>query len=77
MALDKKRGQKAYRAGMTAAGPDCQRSVGPEDYCPQHQLQIPAAADYAGLDFKELLAACPLEGIDLARPRELPRDASF
>ena len=65
MALDKKPGQKAYCAGMTAAGS--------EDYCPQHQPQMPPAADYAGLDFKELLAACPLEGIDLARPR----DASF
>lgn len=77
MASDKKRRQKAYRAGMTAAGPDCRRSVGPEDYCRQHQPKMPPAADYAGLDFKELLAACPLEGIDLARPREFSRDASF
>ena len=33
--------------------------------------------DYNGLDFKELLAAAPLEGIDLSRPRELPRNIEF
>ncbi len=76
MASDKKQGQKAYCAGMTAAGQDCRRSVGPKYYCHQHQSQMPAA-DYAGLDFKELLAACPLEGIDLARPREFSRDGFF
>ena len=32
---------------------------------------------YEGLDFKELLTAAPLEGIDLARPREFPRDIEF
>ena len=32
---------------------------------------------YEGLDFKEMLAAAPLEGIDLTRPREYPRDIEF
>ena len=32
---------------------------------------------YEGLDFKELLAAAPLEGIDLTRGRDLPRDIEF
>ena len=32
---------------------------------------------YEGLDFKKLLAAAPLDGIDLARPREFPRDIEF
>ena len=32
--------------------------------------------DYSGLDFKEMLAACPLDGIDLSRPDELPRDVT-
>ena len=32
---------------------------------------------YEGLDFKELLAAAPLEGIDLARQRDFPRDIEF
>ena len=77
MASDKKQGQKAYCAGITAAGQDCRRIVGQEDYCHQHQPKVQMAADYAGLDFKELLAAGPLEGIDLARERELPRDLSF
>ena len=27
--------------------------------------------------FKELLASCPLEGIDLSRSRELPRDVDL
>ena len=27
--------------------------------------------------FKELLASCPLEGIDLSRAREFPRDVEF
>ena len=29
---------------------------------------------YEGLDFKELLAVAPLEGIDLARLRDIPRE---
>ena len=44
-----------------AAGPDCRQSAG-------------TAKDYAALSFKELLAACPLEGIELTRERDLPRD---
>ena len=34
----------------------------------------PGIPDYASLNFKELLAACPLDGIDLDLTRELPRD---
>ena len=33
--------------------------------------------DYDGLNFKELLAAAPLEGIDLSRSKELPRNIEF
>ncbi|MXZ29827.1 MAG: hypothetical protein F4Z22_03110 [Acidimicrobiia bacterium] len=33
--------------------------------------------DYGTLDFKELLAACPLDGIELTRASELPRAADF
>ena len=33
--------------------------------------------DYSALSFKELLAAAPLEGIDLSRPRDLPRNIEF
>lgn len=77
VASDKKRGQKAYCAGITAAGQDCRRIVGQEDYCRQHQPKMLMAADYAGLDFKEMLAACPLENIELTREWELPRDLSF
>ena len=29
---------------------------------------------YSALDFKELLAAAPLEGVDLTRPRAFARD---
>lgn len=35
------------------------------------------ARDYAALSFKELLAACPLEGIELTRERDLPRDVNL
>ena len=38
------------------------------------QRQSGEHQSYDGFDFKELLAAAPLEGIDLARPRELPRE---
>ena len=42
---------------------------------PEHEYGPgPGMADYASLNFKELLAACPLDGIDLDMPRELPRD---
>ncbi len=33
--------------------------------------------DYDALDFKELLAACPLDGIELTRASELPRAADL
>ncbi len=38
------------------------------------QEQATGRPSYEGLDFKELLAAAPLEGVDLSRPREFPRD---
>ena len=31
----------------------------------------------AARGFKELLAACPLEGVDLARPRDFGRDVEL
>lgn len=36
-----------------------------------------ARAHYRRLNFKELLAASPLDGIDLTRTRELPREIEF
>ena len=45
MASSKGREQKAYCAGTTAAGQDCRRIVGPEDYCHQHQLETPAVVE--------------------------------
>ena len=33
--------------------------------------------DYSAMSAKELLAAAPLEGIDLSRPREFPRDVGL
>ena len=33
--------------------------------------------DYEGLDFKEMLATAPLDGIELTRARDLPRDIEF
>ena len=33
-----------------------------------------AQDSYDGLDFKELLAAAPLEGVDLSRQRDFPRE---
>ena len=32
---------------------------------------------YAGMGFKELLAAAPLEGVDLERSRDTPREIDF
>ena len=61
----------------TAAGPDCRQSAGPDSCRPERQSPAAAARDYAALSFKELLAACPLEGIELTRERELPRDVDL
>lgn len=74
MAPIKTKRLKSPVADATAAGQDCRQSTGPGGYCPECQ---PTAANYAGLDFKEMLAACPLEGIDLVRERELPRDVAL
>ena len=66
MAASKTQRRQSPRAGATAAGP--------EGY---GQLPAAAARDYAALSFKELLAACPLEGIELTRERDLPRDVDL
>ncbi len=41
------------------------------------ETQSGEPVDYEGLNFKELLAAAPLEGIDLTRSREFPREIDF
>ena len=33
--------------------------------------------DYSGLNFKEMLMACPIEGIDLTREPEYPREVEL
>ena len=33
--------------------------------------------DYSGLNFKEMLAACPIDGIDLTREPEHPCDVEL
>ena len=70
MASSKTQRLKSPSVGATAAGQDCRQS-GPDSCRPKRQF--PAAKDYAALSFKELLAACPLEGIELTRERDLPR----
>ena len=43
----------------------------------QRITRVSEVPDYNGLNFKELLAAAPLEGIDLSRSKELPRNIEF
>lgn len=33
--------------------------------------------DYSGLNFKEMLMACPIDGIDLTREPEYPREVEL
>ena len=33
--------------------------------------------DYSGLNFKEMLMACPIDDIDLAREHEYPREVEL
>ena len=75
MASSKTQRLKSPGAGATAAGNLGRQSAGPDGYRPEGQP--PAARDYAALSFKELLAACPLEGIELTRERDLPRDGEL
>lgn len=76
MASSKTQRLKSPSAGATAAGNLGRQSAGPDGY--RLEGQSPAAArDYAALSFKELLAACPLEGIELTRERDLPRDGEL
>ena len=74
MASSKTQRLKSPGAGATVAG-NLDRQSGPDSCCPERQF--PAVKDYAALNFKELLAACPLEGIDLTRERDLPRDVNI
>lgn len=64
MASSKTQRLKSPVANATAAGNLGRQSAG-------------TAKDYATLSFKELLAACPLEGIELTRERDLPRDGEL
>ena len=59
------------RARPLAANPP-HPNLGPEMPA---AMQDPNAApiDYRGLDFKEMLAACPVDGLDLERKPEPPR----
>lgn len=66
MAASKTKRRQSLSPGAAAAGP--------EGY---GQLTAAAARDYSALSFKELLAACPLEGIELTRERDLPRDVDL
>ena len=36
-----------------------------------------ASEEYSKMNFKELLAACPLDGIDLTRSEEPPQNIDF
>ena len=64
MASSKTKRLKSPVVAAAAVPADCRQSAG-------------TAKDYAALSFKELLAACPLEGIELTRERELPRDTEL
>ena len=76
MASSKTQRLKSPGTGATAAGNLGRQSAGPDGCRPEGQSAGPAK-DYAALSFKELLAACPLEGIELTRERELPRDGEL
>lgn len=49
----------------------------PEEQVSKPDESTPALPDYESLDFKQMLAACPIEGIELTRIREFPRDTEF
>ena len=76
MASSKTQRLKSPGANATAAGNFGRQSAGPDGCRPEEQPPA-AARDYAALSFKELLAACPLEGIELTRERDLPRDGEL
>ena len=76
MASSKTQRLKSPVANATAAGNLGRQSAEPDGCHPECQSAGPAR-DYAALSFKELLAACPLEGIELTRERDLPRDGEL
>ena len=76
MASSKTQRLKSPSVGATEAGNLGRQSAGTDGYRPEDQPPA-AARDYAALSFKELLAACPLEGIELTRERGLPRDVNL
>ena len=66
----------ASTAGFTV------RSVTPSSDSERDQASesdLPAAPlpDYENFDFKQMLAACPLDGVELTRVPEFPRDTEF
>ena len=48
-----------------------------EDQVSKPDESAPALPDYESLDFKQMLAACPLDGTKLNRLSELPRAADL
>lgn len=49
----------------------------PEEQVAKPDESATALPDYESLDFKQMLAICPLGGIELIRIREFPRDTEF
>lgn len=67
---------------------DCVKASNPTDDAESagHALQVSidgqpdprtTLIDYSGLNFKEFLAACPIDGIDLTREPEYPREVEL
>ena len=79
MALNRDAEHRAYCAGATASGRNCRKVADKSGYCERHRPAgtKEAKIDYSRLTFKELLAACPLENIDLERTSDIPKTTDF
>ena len=77
MATGKQHKSNTKCGGRTKSGRVCRNSADDSGYCAMHRLPPGKPADFSRLGFKELLAACPLDGIELVRASDEPRTAEF
>lgn len=69
MVSDRDTGKQVYCAVTTKSGQNCRNAADKSGYCGKHRPEKASEIDFYALNFKELLAACPLEGVEVSRGR--------
>ena len=73
MASNRQTRARVHSIGTTATEEKCSNVANESGYGKSDEAASERQIDFSKLTFKELLAACPIEGIELTRADDLPR----